>query len=169
LRIGIDPGLKGGLALLDDKGRVRACEPMPVISRAYGRAGNQVDGAELSHILYKWTRYGMCPIYLERVAARPNQGVASMFSFGHGVGVIEGVAAAFNIPLYWVLPTVWKRRAGLLRQDKDASRLKVRTEHPEILELLKTKDSVGIADAVLIAEYGNEQAKDTGAMEARTA
>jgi crossover junction endodeoxyribonuclease RuvC len=70
---------------------------------------------------------------LEFAAARPGQGVTSMFCFGCAHGELKALIAAFEIPLTIVTPTRWKPAVGLLKgADKEASRLRA-------LQLFPTK------------------------------
>ncbi|MFZ2109605.1 MAG: hypothetical protein WAV18_30225 [Roseiarcus sp.] len=50
---------------------------------------------------------------VELVASRPGQGVASVFKFGCGFGMVPGVIAARSVPLHLVTPAKWKRHFGL--------------------------------------------------------
>ena len=160
---GVDPGLTGAVALLDTAdGRVVSVEDLPVMSKTWGK-GQEVDGNALAALLRS-----IAPdlVLIERVRAMPPRpvggklrqaGTASMFAFGHGAGVIEGVLAGLQIPRRYVEPAVWKKRARLTGKDKDAARTLAIQTHPEIAgELIRKKD-VGRADAVLIAEFGLAQ------------
>ena len=93
--------------------------------------------------------------YVELVSSMPGQGVASMFSFGHSAGVIQGVLGALEIPVVMVTPQTWKKRAGLVGQDKDASRTKAIQMWPSWRELDKKGAGQAYADAAFIAVYGN--------------
>ena len=78
-----------------------------------------------------------------------------MFSFGRSMGVIEGVCAALELPVRWVLPVRWKRSAGILNAEKGAALTLVKEAHPELIAWPNNKKAqLGIADAVLIAENG---------------
>ena len=93
--------------------------------------------------------------YVELVGSMPGQGVASMFSFGHSAGVIQGVLGAFEIPVTMVTPSQWKKRAGLTGQDKDASRVLAIQMWPSWRELDKKGAGQAYADAAFIALYGD--------------
>ena len=93
---------------------------------------------------------------LEHVSAAPGAGVASMFSFGKGVGLIEGVTLAHLCPLRTVRPAIWKEHFRLLNQTKDASREKAMELFPAVKDLFKRKCDDGRAEAVLLAMYGGE-------------
>jgi crossover junction endodeoxyribonuclease RuvC len=92
--------------------------------------------------------------YVEQVGSMPGQGVASMFSFGHAAGVIQGVLGAFRIPVRMVTPQAWKKRAGLTGKNKDASRTLAIQMWPDWRELDKKGAGQAYADAAFIALYG---------------
>lgn len=151
--LGCDPGQSGAIAAIRD-GRVVALHDMPTMARLHGK-GQQVDPYALSSIML-----GISPprrvLYLEAVAAMPGQGVSSTFRFGESLGVVLGVAGALQIPVRWITPASWKRRAGLTGKEKDASRTLAIQRHPEVADMLERKKDNGRADAICIAEFGNQ-------------
>lgn len=152
MRIGIDPGLQGALALLDGDECLEVID-MPVM--LLGKNRHQVNAAELAKILAGWKeRARLAPLctFLERVAAMPGQGVASMFNFGVTYGAVQGILGALQIPMVLVSPQLWKKRAGLLGKNKDAARTLAQQLYPTV-DLAHKKD-VGRADAILIARFG---------------
>ncbi|UYM16218.1 RuvC family protein [Endozoicomonas euniceicola] len=150
--IGIDPGLTGAIAILDafEKNIIQLAD-MPTMPDNKKR---KVSGMGLKKILAQFSPADVEMVYLERVGARPGQGVVSMFSFGRSLGAVEAVVNLLGLPLTYVSPQLWKRPAGLIRADKDASRGKVLDLYPEA-DVNRKKDS-GRADAILIARYGKE-------------
>lgn len=139
--LGVDPGLTGALAWLDDNGRlVDACD-MPTVD-------GQVNCAELAGIIR-----GLTPrlAAVERVHSMPGQGVSSTFKFGTSYGAILGVLGALQVPVRHVAPGVWKRQAGLIGAGKDASRGKAIDRWPDRHDLFRRKKDHGRADAALIA------------------
>ena len=150
--VGIDPGITGAIALLCGDRAVRVWD-MPVA--ADGRT-NAVCPALLADILGEARDLaGERPtVIVERVAARPGQGVTSMFSFGRSLGVVEGVVGALGLPMQRVTPDAWKRRAKLRGQPKDASRAMALRLFPEVAGELARKKDAGRADALLIAMFG---------------
>ena len=148
--IGIDPGLTGGIAVLGSENKeLISLEDMPVIPEG---GKKKVSGNGLMRIFGGYDRYQVEMVYLERVGARPGQGVVSMFSFGRSYGAVESAVSFMGFPLTYVTPQRWKRSAGLMGAHKDASRGKVLDLYPEA-DVHRKKDN-GRADAVLIARYG---------------
>ena len=153
--IGIDPGVSGAIAFLNDDLGLRHVFDMPVM--ALSGKKQQVNPAELGKLFRVW----LCDVpventtaYVERVAAMPPQGVASSFNFGVSYGIVKGVLGALQIPMVLVSPAVWKRRAGLTGKPKDASRTLAQQLYPAAP--LGRKKDVGRADSILIARFGSE-------------
>jgi crossover junction endodeoxyribonuclease RuvC len=100
----------------------------------------------------------MCAV--EKVGAMPGQGVTSMFSFGQSYGFVWGVLTALGIGYQLVPPTLWKREFGLLHTEKQGSVDVAKRLFPGV-SLLPTdrcrKDSDGMSDALLIAEYARRK------------
>lgn len=154
--IGIDPGNTGAIAVLAEGGRLIAIHDMPLMANGKKQ---QVNPSELTNILreYLTGRYELAvgpTVHLERVSAMPGQGVSSMFNFGMGFGVIQGVVAALGIPVKLVTPQSWKKRAGLIGKDKDNARTLAQQLYPSAP--LGRKKDIGRADAILIAKFGQE-------------
>ena len=146
MKIGIDPGVSGALALLDDNNKLIEVVDMPVMP--FGKTKRQVNAAELGKILP--TKAVVA--YLEQVSAFPGQGVTAMFNFGMSYGVIQGVLGALQIPVVFVTPQAWKKRAGLIGKNKDYARTLAQQLYPKAN--LSYKKNIGRAEAILIARYG---------------
>jgi crossover junction endodeoxyribonuclease RuvC len=152
-RIGIDPGISGAIVVLEDNTPVEwALMPTMKIG-----SQNRVNAVALAALLREYIhRYPEQPVtaYVEQVHAMPKQGVSSMFSFGHSCGVIAGVLGAFEIPVTYVTPQMWKMRAHLTNKDKDAARSLAIQMWPHWRELDKKGQGQALADAALLARYG---------------
>jgi len=89
---------------------------------------------------------------LEKVHAMPGQGVTSMFSFGEGYGVWQGILAGLQIPFDLVAPQTWKKHTMRdCSKEKGASMVKALQLYPQAD--IRLKKHHGRADALLIAEY----------------
>jgi crossover junction endodeoxyribonuclease RuvC len=157
LTIGIDPGLTGALAIIDDVGAVVALADLPII-RDLSLAW--VDGSALQSVLLDAIGGRQSRAVIERVSAMPKQGIASSFLFGVGFGSILSVLQAMHIPLEFVTPAAWKRSYGLSK-DKHASLHKARLMFPTAELHLAKHD--GRAEALLIAEYARRSFAKTEA------
>ena len=152
--IGIDPGLSGGIAILDDL-KVFDFFDMPIMSEGK-KNKNQLNSAQLVNIIKKHIVSGNTFVIVEQVSAMPGQGVTSMFNFGQTFGSIKGICAALNLPIFYVRPAKWKKHFELINSSKDASRTKVIEMYPSISDRLSRKKDVNKADAILIARYFKE-------------
>jgi len=145
--LGIDPGLDGGLAILSGS-HIELLETIPTEKKT-GFIKRQVDAQKLSNILRVYPDI-IC--YLEGVASRPGQGVASVFSFGDTYGAIRGVLGALNIPVYTVTPSKWKKALSV--SSKEDSLKAIKDLYP--LLRMRKKDH-NLAEAILIALYGQKE------------
>ena len=152
IKIGIDPGLSGAIVIMESNSPIE-WNRMPTMKTG---SANRVNAPALAAMIKPYL-YLDKPLhaYVELVSSMPGQGVASMFSFGHSAGVIQGVLGAFEIPVVMVTPGQWKKRAGLTGQDKDASRTLAIQMWPFWRELDKKGAGQAYADAALIALYGD--------------
>ena len=150
--IGIDPGLSGGIAILDNL-KIFDIYDMPTMSEGK-KNKNQLNSAQLVNIIKKnIISNGDTFLIVEQVSAMPGQGVTSMFNFGQTFGSIKGICAALNLPIFFVRPAKWKKHFDLINSSKDASRTKVIEMYPSISPRLSKKKDVNKADAILIARY----------------
>ena len=150
--VGIDPGLNGAIAILQDK-KVLSITDMPVM--ADGKKNKrQLNNAQLAEILRKNTSEGdEISIVVEQVNAMPGQGVTSMFNFGQTFGAIKGVCAALQLPIFFVRPSKWKKYFELINSSKDSSRTKAIEMYPYLSDQLAKKKDVNKSDAILIARF----------------
>lgn len=155
LTYGIDPGLSGAVSVALD-GVVRDVRDMPTVQTSAGTVRRQVDPAGLAAVIREWrAAYGVDAEWavIERVAARPGQGVASVFSFGHSAGCAAGVIAALGIPHELAAPQTWKR-AFALGRDKSEARAVASRLCPQLAgQWARVRDD-GRAEAALMAIYG---------------
>ena len=149
--IGIDPGCSGALVAIDEVGDVAGHICMPTVKVG---TKSRVNGAHVASFLREHADGAHA--YLEQVGAMPGQGVSSMFTFGHAAGVVEGILQGLGIPYTLVTPQAWKKRAGLIGQDKDAARSRAIQLYPNLRVLDLKGKGQAVADAILIAKYGDK-------------
>tara|TARA_B100001248_G_C27387108_1_gene460269 strand:- start:247 stop:741 length:495 start_codon:yes stop_codon:yes gene_type:complete len=151
--IGIDPGLSGAIAILENK-KVLKFFDMPVMSEGK-KNKRQLNSAQLVNILRENINSNNeeISVVVEQVNAMPGQGVTSMFNFGQTFGAIKGVCAALSLPIYFVRPSKWKKHFELINSSKDASRTKVIEMYPHLSYQLSKKKDVNKSDAILIARF----------------
>jgi crossover junction endodeoxyribonuclease RuvC len=95
--------------------------------------------------------------FVEFVSARPKEGAVGAFSFGRCKGCVEGVAAAFGLPIAFLTPPTGKRLVGIPPSKdgaKDAARSEVIRRWPNKAWLFARVKDDGRAEAALIAVAG---------------
>ena len=144
--VGIDPGLSGAIAILEDK-KVLNIFDMPVMAEGK-KNKRQLNSAQLVNIIKENTiKNENIAVVVEQVNAMPGQGVTSMFNFGQSFGAIKGLCAALNLPIFFVRPSKWKKHFELINSSKDASRTKVIEMYPSLSNQLAKKKDVNKSDA----------------------
>jgi len=160
LIIGIDPGITGSICFFED-GKIIDVVEMP--NMAEGKKNKrQVNGAQIYHEISKRIKNlekKDIKVIIEQVAAMPGQGVTSMFNFGQSFGVLKGICAAMQIPMYFVRPVKWKKYFNLINSEKDASRTKAIEIFPHFSAQLSRKKDSNKADAILISSFFYETYK----------
>ena len=153
--IGIDPGLNGAIAVLQDN-KVKEIFDVPVMPEGK-KNKRQLNSAQLVKLLKDIISSNEeIVVIVENVSAMPGQGVTSMFNFGQTFGAIKGICAALGLPIFFVRPSKWKKHFDLINSSKDSSRTKVIEMYPLIAQQLSKKKDVNKSDAILIARYYNE-------------
>ena len=153
--IGIDPGLSGAIAILEDN-KIQDVFEMPTMSEGK-KNKRQLNSAHLVKLLKNnINKNEETIIVVEQVNAMPGQGVTSMFNFGQTFGAIKGIWAALGLPIYFVRPAKWKKHFELINSSKDSSRTKAIEMYPLFSENLSKKKDVNKSDAILIARFYSE-------------
>lgn len=155
---GIDPGLTGGLALLDADGAVLEAWPMPVLLAPRGRREYHV--AEIRDTLERW-RQGQVFVTVEQLHAMPARLGGSLANYNRGLS--NGFAwmlQSLRIPFSLVNPATWQRRmlegtAGSDTKQRAVIACGRRFPAQDLRATARSKKPHdGIADALLIADYG---------------
>lgn len=176
--LGIDPGLTGGLAVVDANGRLLAAWETP---RA---ADGEIDLSGFTALVLKAIyQFNAQHAFLEKVSSMPGQGVASMFKFGLVYGAAQGILAARSVPFTLIVPRSWQKLAfegvreirSADRQRKDGTLVKGKVEPKKMAavaasrlfpgaDLSSSKGSPyheGKVDAALIALIGARKLNGT--------
>lgn len=154
--LGIDPGLKGGIACIQEDGSLELF-PMPVIGE------KEYDIYELRRILTSFRPdHGTgCFLLFERQHSKPGQGLTSSLKTGIGYGILLGLVAGLEIPHQVVPAATWQRAlftglsAKLDTKDKSeivAKRLFPSADFRKSSRARKSHD--GLTDAACLAYYG---------------
>jgi len=150
--LGVDPGIKGGCAIvmIHDSAAPDVVDiiDIPTIGTA---AKERVDVLALR----TWIeRHQPEHAYIERAQAMPKQGASSGFKYGRSVGSIEAAITCCEVPLTIVEPTAWKKFHQLRGGDKEGGRQRALQLFPSAHTLLARKKDHGRAEAALIALAG---------------
>ena len=160
LIIGIDPGISGSICFLKD-GKILDVLDMPTM--ADGKKNKkQVNGSQIYNEISKKISEEQnqnVRVIIEQVSAMPGQGVTSMFNFGQSFGILKGICAAMQLPMYFVRPAKWKKYFNLINSEKDASRTKAIEIFPYFSSQLSKKKDSNKADAILISNFYYETYK----------
>ncbi len=154
LIISIDPGINGAICFFED-GEVKDVIEMPTMAEGK-KNKRQVNGRQMFNELtsrIKGYNIKNINVVVEQVSAMPGQGVTSMFNFGQSFGVIKGICAAMQLPIFFVRPAKWKKHFELINTQKDASRTRAIEMFPKISSILSKKKDSNKADAILIASF----------------
>jgi hypothetical protein len=146
--LGVDPGIRGGIAVLDGGGyAVHTAAMRP----------DMTEGDLLNAFLVALTALRTLPdnrdaCYFEKVGYRPTDGGKGAFTFGRIVGLMSGILLARGIHPVYVSPMVWQSHHGCMTGgDKNVSKQKAQKLFPAL------KVTHAVADALLIARYGWER------------
>lgn len=143
---GIDPGVAGAIALLEDDRLLQVLD-MPTFQMKTKRTIN-ADG--ISTTLRDWQPDH---VFLELVGSRPGEGHVGAFSFGEGVGVLRGVVAALQLPITRVTPAQWKQ-ALKVPAAKDGARARATQLFPRAAAQWSRVKDDGRAEAAMIGLWG---------------
>lgn len=150
--LGIDPGLSGAVAILNDGQLVEIVDIEAAESR--------INCAHLASLMHKHQpEFAIC----ELVSSRLGQGVTSTFTFGHALGSITGVLSALGVPYLLIRPQAWQGHFGIRSSSKD--KVIHKQEIADLAQSLYPAASLygprgglrdGRSDALLLARYGHE-------------
>jgi len=150
--LGIDPGIRGGLAIvsIDDGAAPQLVDAIDIPVTGVG-AKERVDVLAIrTWIIAHAPQHAL----IERAQAMPKQGASSGFKYGRAAGALEGTLACCEIPMTIVEPSAWKKFHQLRGGDKEAARQRALQLFPAAHALLARKKDHGRAEASLIALYG---------------
>lgn len=157
LYIGIDPGLTGAVALIDESGKCLLLSDCPTEKKSEKKAASPKGIASLIADIKRKYKGGFHAL-LEEPVAMPNSGrsmgVTSMLSYGRGVGIWEGALAMAGVKFDRVYPNIWKRELfNGNKGDKSNSIELARRLFPSARRKLSKIKYHGRAEALLIAYF----------------
>ena len=159
LYVGIDPGAKGAVAVLNEQGKCVEWFDMPNTDEKYLNKIKEWLNKKIDKDIH---------VMIENVHALPMESTVAGFTFGKNVGKAELLALAISNgdKVHKVQPRGWKSAFSLKRfigeskyEYKKRSVNRAKIEFPDLTDiLLTTKD--GRAEALLIAKYLYNKLKD---------
>lgn len=125
--IGIDPGLSGGITILNGSKDEMEVFHMPINTSIKGtkkkpKKANEIDCQGIIDILSK-VKDKRVLFVIERVTSRGGEAPNRAFNFGYGWGYIQGVAWTLGFDVEIVTPQKWKKSFPEL-ETKEISKLR---------------------------------------------
>lgn len=172
--VGIDIGLDGGLAVIPP-GEVPLVVKMPTyeVATSTKKKKREVDFDKLRRIFVTlMIKYSDVFVMMERPQLRPamikdpvteqwkpNQGILSQVNFMGQWRELRGLLRGLGVAQEDIHPATWKADVfrGQPERGKDAARAKASQLYPAIATKFKLKNSDGVAEALLLADYGRRR------------
>lgn len=161
---GIDPGLSGGVALLDTGGPA-GCQVWDMPAHALTRGGKKKREIDPHRFAALIGDNRVEHAFIEQAWAMPakgphaqgkGQGASSAFATGKGYGVLIGALAALRVPYTIVSSMKWKR-ALAVPAAKDGARSRASQLLPNAEHQWQLVKHDGRAEAALLALYGSRE------------
>jgi crossover junction endodeoxyribonuclease RuvC len=150
--LGIDPGIHGGLAVVEviDGAAPVLVEAIdvPIVGDA---AKARVDVAAARNFI---NAHKPALALVEIAQPMPRQGSSSGFRYGRATGALEAAVVLCGVPVEFVAPAVWKRYWKLPGKDKERARQLALERFPAAHAMLARKRDHGRSEAALLALYG---------------
>jgi hypothetical protein len=160
---GIDPGLEGGICVLNSKNEVLELEIMPTINK-------EIDAHALADMILKFkTDHCIDYFILEKSMILPFQSAQSGLTIGRGYGLLLGLMAAYRLSYREVAPQTWTKmlrpvkkplkakKSHVTKMIKERNTQEAQKMYPLVNFLGSEKSKVphlGKVDALLLAHYG---------------
>lgn len=164
--IGIDPGLKGGVAAINS--RTQALPVVHDIPTFNKKEQNHAALAQLFRVLSGADSgcgqlLDLIHVGIEKVGARPGQAAQGVLKSGLNYGAILGVLTALDLPYTEFAPAKWKNTmlAGFGdKSDKHNSEKRACQLYPALAGVFRSSRGAlldGRCEALLIARYTMDQ------------
>ena len=145
--IGIDPGISGGIAVIDEKNEIKA----------HKCPRSSDDMALLFQMCIGNTPTDKIRLVMERVWARPTNAVRAAFSYGVNYGQWLGITATHEVIMNTTLPLEWIQWVGCPKALKKNIRKKWLKERAIELYPSIKRVTLATSDAILITHYAKEE------------
>jgi crossover junction endodeoxyribonuclease RuvC len=152
--LGIDPGLDGALVVVRNGRVVAQCCTRDLCPDGY--VAERMDA-----LVSEWCGLHLVDVaVLERVNARPGEGVSSSFKFGFGYGLWRGILAGRVQTVIEPTPQAWQKVVLRDIPGEGKARAVARAAQVAGLDLMpgrRRKPHDGLADATCLAIYGGSR------------
>ena len=151
---GVDPGVSGGIAVINDRGAGRVFR-MPANEKGIWQLVS--DEAEQPAICVI-ERLGQMP--RDRKTGKAMQSPSSMLKLGTNYGALQMAFVAAGVPVTLVLPAKWQAYFGLLSRPSETKTRK-KNRHKATAQKLfpHLRVTHHVADALLVGVYCREAVK----------
>lgn len=156
---GIDPGLTGGAAVIQNRERTISSKSRPrannyvettMLPTAEGVRGREID----TFTLARWLGdRDVTDCAVEMAQAMPQEASSRAFKYGMGYGAILGLLRSMGINHHPVHPLIWKRHHNLLKQEKVLALDRAIELWPSCADQFKLKKYIHRAEAALMAAW----------------
>lgn len=160
--LGVDPGMDGACALVDEIDVIEVFDMPRVSANRTSDLSKERDEVSapilIDQLVDLKERLGIDLAVLEWVAASPQMGATSAFRFGETFGITRAALAAARIPTHLVRPSEWKSQLKLPgkaknKQAEDIVRARAMSLYPNSSRWLARKKDVDRAEAIMLAHW----------------
>ena len=141
--LAVDPGQKGGMAVVTYDGIPKDWIKMPVGTASI-----------IDWILAASSSYLNLLMVIEKAGVLPKQGIKGAFSYGAHFGLFETVAIMLKMPYHTIHPAIWKKSLSLSSRKLDSINA-CRKIYPKV-DLIPAGCRTphdGLAESLLIAHW----------------
>jgi len=111
--IGVDLGLKGGIALIDENKKLLSCLPLPTFEVMVGKKKRNIyDIKKIHNTIKTWQielKHATFNAGMERLRAFPGQAAQVGFSLGGSDMLFRTLFTVFGIPFIVFEPQMWQK------------------------------------------------------------
>jgi hypothetical protein len=156
---GVDPGLKGAIAVLDQDGAVLNVRSIPLVSGGT-RARDTFDLPTIRDVFMEWRERGSLFVTVERLQPLPAKLGGGIANFARGVSCgFVWMLTALDVPYQLVAPRAWQKALFLGTPGEDTKQRSVLAAQRLFPSVDLRRDGRGrpdhnLADSLLLAEFG---------------
>ena len=150
--MGIDPGINGGIAVIDDAGNCVFAKPTPCLKiKKNNKMKSDYDVAAMSDYVRSFLDKDII-VCQELTHAMPGNGGVSMYHFGRGHGIWEGIVGALALSHQFCTPQKWKSMYPTLAQEKLTKEQKAVMTSSEVSSWKRKQKTEAKKKSILLAK-----------------